>query len=134
MIKDEFPKIGEHKGVALHAFQSEARLAVVRGDIDAVDAMSDWQDLWRFAQDQRRAPEARMFAGAKLRVIHALAADARVSRPGFDLELLDALTCALDSVTWADPDRYGPDTDTDHDRPRRETPLEIGPRYERRKG
>ncbi|MGJ0509956.1 MAG: hypothetical protein ACR652_23080 [Methylocystis sp.] len=107
MEDDNIPTIGEHLGVPLHAYQDDARLAVVRGDIDAVDAMTDWQQLWRVIRERRLAPEALLYAEAKLRVIHSSAALSRITRPDFDLELLGAYTAGLDSMKWIDPRHYG---------------------------
>jgi hypothetical protein len=104
---DRIPTIGEHRGVPLHAFQDEARLALVRADIDAVDAMADWPALWRVIRERRLAPEALLYAEAKLRVIHSSAALSRVARPDFDLEMLAAYTGGLDSMRWIDPAHYG---------------------------
>lgn len=104
---DRIPTRGEHRGVALHDFQDEDRLAIVRGDIDAVHALGDWRALWRIVCERRLAPEALLFAAAKLRAIHSSAANSRVARPDFDLELLGAYTAGLDSMTWIDPVRYG---------------------------
>ncbi|MCC3244194.1 hypothetical protein LG047_02460 [Methylocystis sp. WRRC1] len=104
---DHIPTIGEHRGVPLHDFQDEARLAVVRGDIDAVDAMTDWRELWRVVTERRLAPEASLYAEAKLRVLYASAATARVARPDIDLEMLSAYTAGLNSFQWIDPAYYG---------------------------
>jgi hypothetical protein len=108
MIEDDsIPTCGEHRGVPLHAFQDEARLDVVRGDIDTVHALTNWRELWRIVRERRLAPEALLYAAAKLRAIHGTAANSRVARPDFDLEMLGAYTAGLDSMTWIDPAHYG---------------------------
>ncbi len=108
MIEDDsIPTCGEHRGVPLHCYQEEERLDVVRGDIDTVHAMTDWRELWRIVRERRLAPEALLYAAAKLRAIHGTAANSRVARPDFDLELLGARVAGMNSMTWIDSVFYG---------------------------
>lgn len=104
---DAIPTVGEHRGVPLHAFQDGERLDVVRADIDAVHALTDWRELWDVVRERRLAPEALLFAAAKLRAIHSSAANSRVARPDFDLELLDARVAGMSSLRWIDAVYYG---------------------------
>lgn len=108
MNEDEIPTIGEYRGVKIHDFQSPDRIEnVVRPAIDRVCELSDIALLFDFACDPRNPPEARLFAGAKCRAAHSIAASSRVQRPDIDLEVLDASTAGLDSFQWSDPCRYG---------------------------
>ena len=99
----KIPIIAQYRGVGLHDHQEEARLKVVRADIDDVIAMSSLAALYRYAGDTSKAPEARLLADAKVRAMWELATETRRRRPELSLEELSALTAGLDSTTWRDP-------------------------------
>jgi hypothetical protein len=103
---DRIPTCGEHRGVPLHADQSSARLKAVKADIDEVYALTSLEALFAFATDLGRAPEARMFAAAKVRAAFDLAVEERRERPAIDLDLLDAHVAGLDSLEWRSPFAY----------------------------
>ncbi len=108
---DAIPTRGEHRGIGLHAGQCERRLAVVRRDIDdAIGLGSDVAALLEFARDPMRAPESRLFAGAKLKVLATDAARARKATP-IDLDKLEGILAGLNSREWRSPDWYGTDLD-----------------------
>lgn len=106
---DIIPIDGTHRGVGLHAGQSEARLNVVRGDIDAAHELSDLEELVKFADDVGRAPEARLLARAK-----ALATlDDRVERRAprarsadLSRERINASAVGLDSMRCRSTTHY----------------------------
>jgi len=99
---DQIPTHGEHRGVGLHAGQSDARLAVVRRDIDAVHALSDLEALYAFAVAPRNAPEARLFARAKALAILDDAIERRAPRdrtPVVSRERIRASAVGLNLMT-----------------------------------
>ncbi|PBB20556.1 hypothetical protein [Mesorhizobium sp. WSM4313] len=104
---DRIPVIGEHRGVALHDYQDEARLAVVRCELDSVLDLADATLLVEIVADVSWSPEARLTAAAKLKAMHQLAAEDRKTRPNFDLAYIEACTAGLDSVYWRSPWHYG---------------------------
>jgi hypothetical protein len=100
------PIIGHHRGVGLHDEQDEARLAVVRSEIDFVmDRLSAVPDLYEFACDVSHAPESRLLAGTKALAVFELAAEDRVARPvgKIDRDQIRAVICSLDSLKWRSP-------------------------------
>jgi hypothetical protein len=103
------PTIGVHRGVGLHAFQSEERIErTVRPQLDMVLETADPEALLRMAGDQSLAPEARLLAEARYRAAYELVADDhRHTRAAFRLELAAAFTAGLDSLTWASLTHYG---------------------------
>jgi len=121
---DSIPTIGEYKGVPLHDCQSEARLAVVRAQIDAVLAVDDTKLLLEIAGDAAMAPEARLLAAAKLRAVHAIAADDRRVRPNVDLALVEATVATVGSRNWRSATHYGSLLDPPDQAVPRDVPLE----------
>jgi len=117
----KIPSVGLYRGQRLHSAQSEARLQVERAEIDEGFALVDIAELFRFAQNERKAPEARLAAGALIKARWKLATDDRRARPNIDLELVDATVGALDGEYWRSPTHYG--SLFDHDAVPRETPL-----------
>lgn len=107
MTKDRIPTRGEHRGVGLHAWQDDARLAVVRADIDAAFALENADKLFAFAGDLTRAPEARLLAAARVRALFEIATERREVRPNIDLVALTAHVAGLDSLAWIDRTHYG---------------------------
>ena len=75
------PVVGEYRGVPLHNMQSAERIAAVKADIDQVLSLSGIADLFAFAQDVSRAPEARLTAGALITARWQLCAEERRARP-----------------------------------------------------
>jgi hypothetical protein len=106
----DIPIVAWHRDVGLHDHQDEARLAVVRREIDEVlDRIEDPVGLYEFASDVSRAPEARLLAAAKCAAIWQGLAESGKERPkGVSLELLRAATAGLNSAEWRD--RYAYDT------------------------
>jgi hypothetical protein len=119
---DRIPICGFYRGIGLHDQQSPARLKIVRREIDRAFKLTDVDELFRFAGDAMRAPEARIFAKLKLIALWNEAAEKRWARPVIDREKLEAMTNALDSRIWRSPTHYGSDLDP---RPgvQREEPL-----------
>lgn len=99
--------IGEYKGVPLHDQQGEARLAVVRREIDSVLGLDDINLLVEVCASPEWSPESRLLAAAKLMARHQLAAEDRKTRPLFDLAFVIACTGALDSEYWRSPTHFG---------------------------
>lgn len=109
MTEDRIPTIREHRGVGLHAGQSEARLVTVRRDIDAAHMLVDLADLVAFADDAAHAPEARLFAQAKALATLDEAVSRRDPRQrGAELsrERIRASTLACGSKGWQSPVYY----------------------------
>src|SRR5262249_917491 len=86
--------------------QSPERLARVRAAIDEVYASDDAQWLYAHADDFHNPAESRLLAAAKIRAQHELRAGSHESRQGIDIDMLAAITAALDSLTWTDPAYY----------------------------
>lgn len=110
MADDKIPCDGEHRGVPLHAGQSEARLRTVRGDIDAVHALQEIDALVAFADDPCHAPEARLFAKAKAIAVLDEAVDSRAPRSRtavWSRERIKASAVGCDSLRWRSPWHYG---------------------------
>ncbi|TGQ09001.1 MULTISPECIES: hypothetical protein [unclassified Mesorhizobium] len=101
------PIVETYRGVGLHDCQSEARLAVVRGEIDKVFALDDLDQLVEVCSNVRWSPESRLLAAAKLKATHQLAAEDRKSRPRFDISYVDACTAGLNSRYWRSPWHFG---------------------------
>jgi hypothetical protein len=106
MDNDEIPTIGIYKGIPLEDQQSDARLALVRAEIDHVLGMTDAGELADYAGNPWHAPEARQLAAAMAETTWTVAAETRNNRPPIDLERLRASTAGLGSRRWRDPWRY----------------------------
>jgi hypothetical protein len=104
MDNDEIPTVGTHRGVPLEDHQSDARLEVVRREIDVVLGMTDPGELARWADDPWHSPESRQLACAMAESMWAVAAETRALRPAIDLERLHASVAGLGSLKWRDPD------------------------------
>jgi hypothetical protein len=107
MDSDEIPTVGTHRGVGLEDQQPDARLALVRAEIDRVLGMADASELAGWAADPWHSPESRLLACAMCESMWAVAAETRNNRPPIDMELLHASVAGLGSRRWRDPDRYG---------------------------
>jgi hypothetical protein len=103
---DAIPIAGHHRKVGLHAGQSEERLEVVRRDLDRVFDENDLGRLTEIAGNPAVAPEARLFAAAKLQAVYELAAQDREKRPLIDLERVAASVAGLNSRVWRNPAKY----------------------------
>ncbi|CAJ0885306.1 hypothetical protein AMST5_03603 [freshwater sediment metagenome] len=104
---DEIPHGEIYRGVKVHLFQPDERVAaIVRPAIDLVAELSDMDALFRYAADVHNPPEARAFSTAKCLAGHELAADARLARPDFDPVKLQAVTAGISSFYWIDPRHY----------------------------
>jgi hypothetical protein len=121
MDNDEIPTIGIYKGIPLEDQQSDARLALVRAEIDLVLGMTDAGELADYAGDPWHAPEARQLAAAMAESMWTVAAETRALRPGISLERLHASVAGLGSRTWRCPFRHA--TLLEHGGVEREQPL-----------
>ena len=98
------PIVETYRGVGIHDFQDAEHIAtVVKPAVDHVFALSDARALFEYAGHYLNPPEARLFAGAKVRAMRELRANAHEQRGHLgDLEDLDATLAGLDSLTWID--------------------------------
>jgi len=119
---DAIPVVGLHKGVPLEDQQSDARLALVRAEIDHVLGMTDAVALSDYAADPWHSPESRLLAAAMAETAWTVAAETRNNRPPIDLERLRASTAGLGSRHWRDPWRHA--SLLDHGGVERERPLD----------
>ena len=103
---DSIPVIGMHRGVPLEDQQSDARLALVRSEVDHVLAMADAVALADWADDPVHSPESRQLAVAMAESIWTVAAETRNNRPAIDLDRLRASTAGLGCRRWRDPRRF----------------------------
>jgi len=96
VTRTTIPVIEIYRGVGLHDQQDEARLALVRSDVDAAFALAgNVTGLVTLARDRSRAPEARLLAAALTLAEHELAVDERRVRPNVSREQLAAITAGL---------------------------------------
>jgi hypothetical protein len=103
---DRIPLSGEsHRGVPLHVGQSFARLKVVRRDIDRAYEL-DVAALLDFAENAANAPEARLFACARLLAQFEAAIESRMARPAIDLPRIRAASAGVASRRWQSPTHY----------------------------
>jgi hypothetical protein len=100
---DAIPVIGMHRGVPLEDQQSDARLALVRSEIDHVLGMTDARELADWADDARHSPESRQLAVAMAESMWTVAAETRNNRPPIDMDRLRASTAGLGSKKWRSP-------------------------------
>src|SRR5215469_8422094 len=106
-MNDRISTIGTYRHIPIHDYQDNDRINdVVKPGIDAVHALRNAESLYEFAINFRNPAEARLFAAAKVRAIFETRASAHESRGNVDMELLDARTVGLDSLTSTDPRRY----------------------------
>jgi hypothetical protein len=95
-----------YRGIKLHRWQDANRLAVVRAAVDEVHNMTSVTELVGYLEASKNPPEARTFALAKVKAIHAVAAEGRATRPDVDLDRLAACCAGLDAVEWLCPAKY----------------------------
>jgi hypothetical protein len=125
MDSDEIPTVGAYRGVPLEDQQSDARLALVRAEIDRVLGMTDARELAGWARDSwHHAPESRQLAVAMAESLWTMASETRANRPAIDLDLLRASTAGLGSRRWRSPTHFCSDLDA-HGGVPREQPLPI---------
>jgi hypothetical protein len=123
----KIPTRNEHRGMALHAGQNEARLIIVRQDIDRVFEERDIAALAQFAGKVAHSPESRLLAAAKAQALWDSAAEQRTKRPDLNLERIATSVAGLNVIEWQDPTFYCSLLDTwspDAPPARRETPLD----------
>ena len=120
---DQIPTIGCYKGVPLENEQSEARLGLVRGEIDRVLDMTDAGELADWAADSWHSPESRQLACAMAESLWTMASENRNNRPSIDLDLLRASTAGLGSRRWRSPTHFCSDLDHDENAVQREERL-----------
>lgn len=96
---------GDHRGVALHAGQSETRLELVRREIDHAFATIDVDALAELAGDPVHSPESRLAAWA---LASARSEKATVSRSAqtVDQVALRASVAGLAETRWRDNTAY----------------------------
>ena len=119
---DAIPSVGLYKGVPLEDQQSDARLALVRAEIDHVLGMTDAGELADYAGNPWHSPESRQLACAMAETAWTVAAETRALRPTIDMEKLHASTAGLGSRHWRDPWRHA--SLLDHGGIEREVPLD----------
>lgn len=105
----KIPTVGEYRGVPLHCDQSEARLAVVRRDIDKAHSFDDLDRLVPFASDSANAPEARLYAMAKSLAILDEAIENRAPRSRmtqWSRERIRASAAGVNSTHWRSRTHY----------------------------
>jgi len=122
---DQIPTIGCYKGVPLENEQSEARLGLVRGEIDRVLDMTDAGELADWAADSWHSPESRQLACAMAESLWTMASENRNNRPSIDLDLLRASTAGLGSRRWRSPTHFCSDLDHDENAVPRDEPLSL---------
>ncbi|MCP2082224.1 UNVERIFIED_ORG: hypothetical protein J2W74_003410 [Methylorubrum zatmanii] len=105
------PTVGTHRGVPLHAYQSAARIQIVKQAIDTVYEIGDAAMLATYAAEPGNPPEARMFAAARCEATWQLAAESRAVRPIVNLALVRASVAGLGTHEWMSPTHYGSDLD-----------------------
>jgi hypothetical protein len=125
MDNDEIPTIGTHRGVPLEDQQSDARLELVRREIDHVLGMTDARQLADWAADSWRSPESRQLAVAMAESLWTMASENRNNRPSIDLDLLRASTAGLGSRRWRCPTHFCSDLDHDENAVPRDEPLSL---------
>ncbi len=113
-----------YQGVGIHAGQPARRVALVKREIGRVGDIVDLMRLAEIVEDTAWSPEARQYAGAKCLAGLRRATERREARPDIDLEVIEACTAGLASLTWADPERYCSLLDVDY---ARAAPRESGP-------
>jgi phage terminase large subunit-like protein len=79
---------------------------VVRPAIDRVLALSKLNDLFEFARDVTKPPEARLLAAAKCEATFEIATEDRRARPNLDLARLKACVVGLDIASCRDQLHY----------------------------
>jgi hypothetical protein len=101
------PVIEVYRGVGIHDFQDRHRIeTIVKPEIDATFAISNPEQLMRYAGDIRNSPESRLFAGDK----YIALAESRVAAHDHRLrnrERLAAMLAGTESLDWASPWGYG---------------------------
>ena len=103
----QIPIVETYRGVGIHDCQPMARIvSVVRPAIDRVLALSKLNDLFEFARDVTKPPEARLLAAAKCEATFEIATEDRRARPNLDLARLKACVVGLDIVSCRDQLRF----------------------------
>ncbi|MGA7675791.1 MAG: hypothetical protein WCA78_12205 [Rhizomicrobium sp.] len=98
MNDDTILTVETYRGVRIHDQQSPERIDhVVKPAIDHVLALDDLDQLFDYAGDIHKPPEARLLAAAKCEVSFQIATDERRERPDIDLSRLRARVVGLNS-------------------------------------
>jgi hypothetical protein len=101
------PIVEVYRGVGIEDGQPVERIeCVVKPQIDRVHTLEGIEQLAAFAADVGNAPEARLFAAAKVEILFELSIEERRIRPAVDLLQVRAAVAGLASRKWRDPDRY----------------------------
>jgi hypothetical protein len=115
----------EYRGVALHSGQSEARLDLVRREIDEVVDISDLEELAAWARSVRNSPESRILAGQK--ILAALGGTTEQRQrlpPGLTVARVKAMIAGLSEGSgWLNPHWFCSDLEDETEAVKRETPL-----------
>ena len=103
---DAIPVVGWHRGVALEDRQSDARLSLVRSEIDHVLAMTDAVALADWADDPDHSPELGSSRSPWSKACGRWPLRQRNNRPPIDMDRLRASTAGLGCRRWRDPRRF----------------------------
>src|SRR5262245_9446504 len=122
MDDDAIATLGPYGGLPVEDQQSDARLRLVRADIDQVLRVTDPGELADYAGNPWHSPEARQLAAAMAESMWTVAAETRANRPPIDLDRLRASVAGLGSKRWRDPERHC--SMLDHGGVLREEPLD----------
>ena len=104
---DRIPFAETYKGVGIHIFQSQIRIAEVRAAIDAVYAINDMQALFDYAHNEPTPPEARLLASWRCEAMWEDAVRKREPHPDLDILRLRAFVVGLSSLKWINNFEYG---------------------------
>jgi len=105
-LNPEMPIVETYRGVGIHAFQSQERIdSVVKPEIDQVFTIDEPENLWQYVLSAMNAPEARIWAGAKLTAMIEQRAHKRLPLLSFTVAHVRAAIAGLSSH-WADPSAY----------------------------
>jgi hypothetical protein len=124
---DKIPICESYRGVGIHVFQTPNRISKVKRAIDDVYSLGALEQLYAYACEVEKPPEARLFAAARCESIWEAAVSNRETRPDLDLLKLRACTSSLKSLKWISQWEYG--SLLMHDQEKRErvlTEAEVG--------
>ncbi len=122
------PIVETYRGIGIHDFQPASRIEhVVKPEIDRVYLMTDARELFDYAGDDCKPPEARVFAGQKCQALWEIAAENREVRPAIDISRLKARFVGLTNLRTISARYYGtywsPGPAPGENRPMRDVPL-----------
>jgi len=94
------PIVAEHRGIGIAARLTEAQLARVRGEIDAVFALQDHPyDLLDWLRDRHKSPESALLASALIQAAAERASEDRRGGHGIDPSYTRALAAIVGHVS-----------------------------------